>query len=128
MAIERFVDKYSLPKGEIPVLSSKLSSMFGNNTAYGYVITTANYEYTEIYKEVEDFDIIEYHPIDNNINDKYNDREREEFPESPDRWSSRNGFAEGEYNSNSYNAADREADGDNVGLDSQTSQGESQQT
>lgn len=127
-AIGRFVDKYSLPKGELPALSSALSAKFGNNTAYGDVITTANYEYTVIYRGVEDFDIIEYHAIDNNLNDKYNDRQRKEFPESPDRWSSRNGFTEGEYNSNSYNVTDREADGNYAGLDQEALQGESQQT
>ena len=128
MAISGFVDKYSLPQGELPVLSSALMSKYGNNTAYGDVIQTANYEYTVNYKGEGEFDIIEYHTIDNSIKDKYNDREKEEFPESPDRWSSRNGFTEGEYNSNSYDATDREADGYYVGLDQEAPQGEPQQT
>jgi len=39
MAIGGFVDKYSLPKGELPALSKALSAKYGNNTAYGDVIT-----------------------------------------------------------------------------------------
>jgi hypothetical protein len=50
MAISKFVDKYSLPKGELPALSKALSAKFSNNTAYGDVINTANYEYTVIYR------------------------------------------------------------------------------
>ena len=49
MAFGRFVDKYSLPKGELPALSKALSAKFSNNTAYGDVINTANYEYTVVY-------------------------------------------------------------------------------
>lgn len=127
MAVGGFINKSSLPKGELPALSSALLTKYGNKEDYGCVIQTANYEYTVNYKGGGEFDIIEYHPIDININNKYNDREREKFPESPDRWSSRNGFTEGEYNSSSYNATDRESDGNNVGLDKETPQGESQQ-
>ncbi len=75
-----------------------------------------------------EFDIIEYHLIDNSINDNYNEREKEGFPESPNRWSSRNEITKGEYNSDSYNASDGEADGYNAGLDKETSSRESQQT
>ena len=126
-AIGRFVDKYSLPKGELPALSSALSAKFGNNTAYGDVITTANYEYTVIYRGVEDFDIIEYHPIENN-NNEINDRERNKISGVTDRLSSGDEITEGEYQSDNYNASDREADGNYAGLDQEASQGESQQT
>jgi len=74
MAIGRFVDKYSLPKGELPALIRALSEKFSNKTAYGDVIHTANYEYTVIYRGVEDFDIIEYHPIDNNKHERINEK------------------------------------------------------
>ena len=38
MAIDRFVNKSSLPKGELPSLSSALITKYGNKTAYGDVI------------------------------------------------------------------------------------------
>ena len=126
-AIGRFVDKYSLPKGELPALSSALSAKFGNNTAYGDVITTANYEYTVIYRGVEDFDIIEYHKINKTIHEQY-DRKRGQIPNAINQLSGGNEITKGEYNSNSYNASDREADGNYAGLDQEAPQGESQQT
>lgn len=123
-----FVNPKSLPKGEFSKLESTLLTKYGNKSAFGDIIQTENYEYTINYKGAGEFDIIEYHQIDNGtINDDYNDREGKEFSESPDRWSSRNGFTEGEYNSNSYNVTEGEADGDYAGLDLQTLQGESQQ-
>ena len=125
--LQQYINKYDLPKGELPTLSETLMTKYGNNTAYGEVIQTANYEYTVNYKGAGEFDIIEYHPIDNNTNNEYNDRERKGFSESPDRWSTRNEITKGEYNSDSFNVEDREANGDYAGLDIQTSQGESKQ-
>ena len=63
----------------MPALSEALSAKFGNNTAYGDVINTANYEYTVVYRGVEDFDIIEYHKINKTIHDEY-DRKRGQIP------------------------------------------------
>ena len=126
MAISRFVDKYSLPKGELPALSKALSAKFGNNTVYGDVINTANYEYTVIYRGIEDFDIIEYHKINKTIHDEY-DRNRRQIPNAINQLSGGNEITEGEYNSDSYNATDREANGNYAGLDKETPQGESQQ-
>lgn len=128
MAIGGFINKNSLPKGELSALSSALMTKYGNKEDYGCVIHTVNYEYTVNYKGGGEFDIIEYHTIDNSINDNYNEREKEGFPESPNRWSSRNEITKGEYNSDSYNASDRETDGYNAGLDNETLSGESQQT
>ena len=127
MAIGGFVNKNSLPKGELPALSSALLTKYGNKKDFGTVIHTANFEYTVNYKGAGEFDIIEYHAIDNNINDRYNDRERKQVPGAIDRLSSGNEVAEGEYNSSSYNVTDRETDGNNAGLDTEASQGESQQ-
>ena len=126
--IQMFISQSSLPKGEFSKLESALITKYGNKEEYGAVITTADYEYTVNYKGGGEFDIIEYHLIDNNINDYYNERERENFQESPDRWSSRNGFTEGEYNSSSYHVTKREANGYNAGLDQETLQGEPDQT
>ena len=89
---------------------------------------TNNYEYTINYKGAGEFDIIEYHQIDNNLNNNYNDRERKGFPESLDRLPSRDEVAKGKYNSDSYHVENREANGNNAGLDKQTSQGKSNQT
>ncbi len=125
--IQAFVDKYDLPKGELPSLASTLMTKHGNKTAYGDVVHTANYEYTVNYKGAGEFDIIECHKIDNNLNTEYNDRERKEFSESPDRWSTRNEVTQGKYNSDSFNVENREADGDYAGLDLQASQGKPQQ-
>ena len=75
-AIRGFVDKRSLPEGELPSLSSALMTKYGNKEDYGCVIHTANYEYTVNYKGAGEFDIIEYHPIDNNITKKIYDKER----------------------------------------------------
>ena len=125
--IQAFINKYDLPKGELTTLSSTLMTKYGNKTIYGDVIRTANYEYTVNYKGAGEFDIIEYHQIDNNINNEYNDRERKGFPESPDRLSTRNEFAKSQYNSDSFNVKDGEANGNNVRLDKQASQGESKQ-
>ena len=100
---------------------------YGNKTAYGDVMQTANYEYTVNYKGAGEFDIIEYHRIDNNIKDIINDTEREGISEAYDSLSSENEFTKGEYPSDSYNVADGEANGDNVRLDKQASRGESKQ-
>ena len=126
--LQQYIAKNSLPKGELSVLSSALMTKYGNNTSYGDVIQTANYEYTVNYKGAGEFDIIEYHQIDNNLNNKYNDREREGFPESLDRLSTRDEIAKSKYNSDSFHVENREANGDNVGLDKQASQGKSNQT
>ena len=126
MAVGRFVDKYSLPKGELPALSNALSSKFSNKTAYGNVIHTANYEYTVIYRGVEDFDIIEYHPIDINLNNKVNDKDRRSAG-SYDRLSARDELAEGECDSNNYDVTESEANKYNAGLDKETRQGEAKQ-
>ena len=126
-AIQAFIGKRDLPKDELPVLSEALMTKYGNKTAYGDVICTANYEYTVNYKGAGEFDIIEYHKIDNNTNNEYNDREREGFPEFSNRWSTRNEFAERQYNSDSYNAEDGETNGNYAGLDNSTQQGESEQ-
>ena len=128
MAIDRFVDKYSLPKGELPALSSALSSKFGNKTAYGDVIHTANYEYTVIYRGVEDFDIIEYHQIDNSKYEKINNKESRGVRGSLNRVSSGNETTKRKYSSDNYNASDREATRNHAGLDKEASQRESQQT
>ncbi len=128
MAYGRFVDKYSLPKGELPILSNALSEKYGNKTAYGDVIYTADYEYTVIYRGVEDFDIIEYHPINNEKNEKITNKEREGVRGSLDRVSSRDEITQRKYPSDNYHVTDGKAIGNNVGLDSSTSQGESQQT
>lgn len=127
MAVDRFVDKYSLPKGELPALSSALMVKYGNKEDYGCVICTANYEYTVIYKGAGEFDIIEYHPIDNNINNKVYDKNRRSAG-SYDRLSARDEIAQGERNSDSYNASEGRTDANYVGLDQETSQRESQQT
>lgn len=128
MAIGRFVDKYSLPEGELPVLSKALSAKFGNNTAYGDVITTANYEYTVIYRGIEDFDIIEYHLIEKEVSDEINDKERKGFSGDIDRMSARDEITKRKYPSDNYHIEDGETDGNNARLDSTTSQRESQQT
>ncbi len=126
--LQQYINKHDLPKGELSTLSSALMTKYGNSTAYGDIIQTANYEYTVNYKGAGEYDIIEYHQIDNNIKNEYNDRERKGFPESPDRWATRNEVTQGEYNSDSFNVEDREANGDNVRLDKQTLQGESKQS
>ena len=126
--LQQYINKYRLPKGELSTLSSTLMTKYGNKTAYGDVIQTANYEYTVNYKGAGEFDIIEYHQIDNNLKDKINDKERRRVPGSLDRLSTRDEITKGEHPSDSYNAEDREADGNNARLDKQTSQGEPKQT
>lgn len=128
IGLQQYITKNSLPKGEVAVLSSTLMSKYGNNPSYGDVIQTANYEYIVNYKGAGEFDIIEYHQIDNNLNERINDRERKGFPESPDRWSTRNEITQRQYKSDSYHVEDREANGNNAGLDIQTLQGKSKQT
>lgn len=96
------------------------------STAYGDVIQTANYEYTINYKGAGEFDIIEYHPIDNNLKDKVYDKNRRSSG-AYDRLSLRDELAEGECDSDSYNVTESEADEYNAGLDKETRQGESQQ-
>lgn len=126
-SIGGFIDKYSLPKGELPTLSKALLSRFGNKTAYGDVVNTAEYEYTVNYKGAGEFDIIEYHRINNTIHEQY-DRKRGQIPNAINQLSRGNEITEGEYNSDNYNASEGEADGYYAGLDQETSQGEPQQT
>lgn len=126
--LQQFIDKNELPKGELSVLSSTLMTKYGNKTAYGNVIQTANYEYTVNYKGAGEFDIIEYHQIDNNINERINDRERKGISRPLDRLSSRDEIAQRQYKSNSYNVEDREPNGHYARLDKSTSQRESKQS
>lgn len=126
--LQQFIDKNELPKGELNLLSSTLMTKYGNKTAYGNVIYTANYEYTVNYKGAGEFDIIEYHQIDNNINERINDRERKGISRPLDRLSSRDEIAQRQYKSNSYNVEDREADGHYARLDKSISQRESKQS
>jgi len=126
-AIDRFVNKYELPSGELGSLSRTLSSLFGNKTVYGETVRTANYEYTINYRGVEDFDIIEFHRINRTIHEQY-DRKRGQISDALIQLSGGDELTEGEYNSDSYDASDGEANGYNAGLDKETSQGESEQT
>lgn len=126
--LQQFIDKNELPKGELNLLSSTLMTKYGNKTAYGNVIYTANYEYTVNYKGAGEFDIIEYHQIDNNINERINDRERKGISRPLDRLSSRDEIAQRQYKSNSYNVEDREPNGHYARLDKSTSQRESKQS
>ena len=126
--IEAFVDKYDLPEREFSLLYSALMTKYGNKTAYGDVICTANYEYTVNYKGAGEFDIIEYHQIDNNIKSDYYDRKNKDFSEYADERAIQDEVARRKYNSDSYNVEDGETNGDNAGLDKSTSQGESEQT
>ena len=126
--LQQYINKNNLPKGELSVLSSALMTKHGNNTAYGDVIHTANYEYTVNYKGAGEYDIIEYHKIDNNVKSDYYDRKNKDFSEYADERAIQDEVARRKYNSDSYNVEDREADGDNAGLDKQASQGESKQT
>ena len=87
---------------------------------------TANYEYTVNYKGAGEFDIIEYHLIDNNLKDKVYGKSRRSSG-SYDRLSLRDELAEGECNSDSYHVTKSEADEYNAGLDKEARQGDSQQ-
>lgn len=126
--LQQYINKNELPKGELNLLSSTLMTKYGNKTAYGDVIYTANYEYTVNYKGAGEFDIIEYHQIDNNINERINDRERKGISRPLDRLSSRDEIAQRQYKSNSYNVEDREPNGHYARLDKSTSQRESKQS
>lgn len=126
--LQQYVDKHDLPKGELATLSSALMTKYGNKTSYGNVIQTANYEYTVNYKGAGEFDIIEYHQIDNNLKNNYNGRERKGFPESPNRWTTRNEITKRKYNSGSYHVENRKTNGDNAGLDISALQGKPNQT
>ncbi len=126
--LQQFISKHNLPKGELPTLSSALMTKHGNNTSFGDVIQTANYEYTVNYKGAGEFDIIEYHKIDNNLEERIYDKERRRVPGTFDRLSTRDEITKRQYPSNSYNVKDGEANGNYAGLDKSTSQGESQQT
>ena len=125
--LQQYINKYDLPKGELPTLSETLMTKYGNNTAYGEVIQTANYEYTVNYKGAGEYDIIEYHEIDNNINNTINDTERKGVSGTLNRLSFRDEITERQYPCNSYNVEDREANGNNAKLDKTASQGESKQ-
>lgn len=72
-----------------------------------------------------DFDIIEVNKIHNTINDNVDEREHSRNQESIDRLSVRDGTTKGQHKSNSYNAQEQGANGNDVGLDLQTPQGES---
>ena len=126
--LQQYIDKHNLPKGELPVLSEALMNKYGNKTAYGDVICTANYEYTVNYKGAKEFDIIEYHKIDNNINTKIDDTERKGVSGTIDRMSIRDEITEREYPCSSYDVKDGETNGDYAELDKTTLQGESKQT
>ncbi len=126
-SLQQFINKHTLPKGELSTLSSALMTKYGNNNAFGDVIQTANYEYTVNYKGAGEFDIIEYHQIDNNLSKEIDDTEREGISEAYDSLSTKDEVTKGQYPSDSHNVEDREANGDNAGLDKQTSQGESKQ-
>ena len=103
-------------KGEKFFFMTPQGEIYGFVAPNGDVIQTANYEYTMNYKGAGEFDIIEYHPIDNNLKDKVYDR-----------LSLRDELAEGECDSDSYHVTKSEADEYNAGLDKETRQGESQQ-
>jgi hypothetical protein len=126
--IEAFMDRYDLPEGEFPLLYSALITKYGNKTAYGDVVCTADYEYTVNYKGAGEFDIIEYHQIDNNIKNDYYDRKNKDFSEYADERAIQDEVARRKYNSDSYNIEDGEANGNNAGLDIHASQRESEQT
>ena len=100
--------------------------IYGFVAPNGDVIQTANYEYTMNYKGAGEFDIIEYHPIDNNLKDKVYDKNRR-ISGVYDRLSLRDEITEGECDSDSYHVTKSEADEYNAGLDKETPQGESQQ-
>ena len=125
--IQAFINKYDLPKGELATLSSTLMTKYGNKTIYGDVVQTANYEYTVNYKGAGEFDIIEYHQIDNNSKGRINDKERRRVSGSFDRLSARDEFTESKYPISDYNVTDGETIGDNANLVKATSQGESKQ-
>ena len=126
--LQQYISKSTLPKGELSTLSSALMTKYGNNASYGDVIQTANYEYTVNYKGAGEFDIIEYHQIDNEKYERINDKENKGFRGSLDRLSSRDEFTESKYPISDYNVTDRETTGNNANLDKQTSQGKSNQT
>ena len=121
---EHQIETFTTPQGEVFGLMTK----YGNKTAYGDVVYTANYEYTVNYKGAGEFDIIECHKIDNNLKEKINDEERRRVSGTLDRLSTRDEIAKSQYSSDSYHVEDRETNGNNVGLDKQTSQGKSNQT
>lgn len=128
IGLQQYIAKNSLPKDEVAVLGSTLMSKYGNNPSYGDVIQTANYEYIVNYKGAGEFDIIEYHQIDNNLNERINDTERGEISEAYDSLSSEDGITQRQYKSDSYNIEDRESNGNNVGLDKSAPQGKSIQS
>ena len=107
---------------------SALITKYGNKTAYGDVVCTADYEYTVNYKGAGEFDIIEFHKIGDNLKEKINDKERRRVSGSLDRLSTRDEVAKRQYPSDSYDIEDGEANGNNAGLDIHASQRESEQT
>lgn len=123
--VQMYINKNSLPKEELRVLSSALMSRFGNNPNYGGVVNTSNYSYIVNYRGEGEFDIIEYHAIDNNINERYDDREGTDVSGSLDGLSERDEITEREYNSSSYHVEDGEANGNDAALDQDTLQRES---
>nr|DAW35365.1 MAG TPA: ATP dependent DNA helicase [Caudoviricetes sp.] len=125
--LQQYISKSSLPKGELSVLGSALMTKHGNSTSYGDVIQTANYEYTVNYKGAGEFDIIEYHQIDNNLKNEINDRERKRVPGAFDRLSSRDEFTESNYPISNYHVTNGETVGNNANLDKTESQRESNQ-
>ena len=115
-------------KGEKFFFMTPQGEIYGFVAPNGDVIQTANYEYTMNYKGAGEFDIIEYHPIDNNLKDKVYDKENRGFRGSIDRVSSGDEFTKDKYPIHNYDVANRETAGNNADLDKRTSQGESQQT
>ena len=126
--IRYFIDPYSLPNREFTKLESILLTQYGNSEDYGAVVHTVNYEYTVNYKGGGEFDIIEYHKIDNDVNDEIDDRESKGGLGSYDRLSVRDETTQGKHKSDSYDVTDGGANRNNAGLDPQAPQGESKQT
>ena len=115
-------------KGEERFFITPQGEIYGFVAPNGDVIQTANYEYTMNYKGAGEFDIIEYHQLDNNKYERINDKENRGFRGSIDRVSSGDEFTKDKYPIHNYDVANRETAGNNADLDKRTSQGESQQT
>lgn len=126
--IRYFIDPYSLPNGEFTKLESILLTQYGNSEDYGAVVHTVDYEYTVNYKGGGEFDIIEYHKIDNDVNDEIDDRESKGVLGSYDRLSVRDETTQGKHKSDSYDVTDGGANRNNARLDTQARKGESKQT
>jgi hypothetical protein len=126
--IEAFIDKKTINKEELAVLGSTLMTKYHNKKLYRIVEHTANYEYIVNYKGEGEFDIVEYHLIDNNAKNEINDREGKRVSGTINRLSSGNEVTQGKYSSDNYDVTDTEANGNNAKLDSKSSQGEPNKT